>query len=98
MPSLDLLQPVLDFLVTDVRTGVNAELADTLAAGSVAVSREPRGVSPRREKAHPTSVALVPGPAETPKEIGIGWVRRSVPVRLEAVAPGGAYGLGSGSR
>jgi hypothetical protein len=89
MASADLETPTLAFLVGDsgdIRTGVNAEQANLLAAGSVYAARAPQGKEgARKANALPLVIEVTRVTSAPDRQVGPGWVERDVTYDLRIV-------------
>lgn len=85
MAAPDLYEAVMTFLdgdSGDVRAGVNNEIANALAAGSVNTARQPVGAGPRRTNPQTRGVEIVPVAPPDARQIGIDAVEQDVVVDL----------------
>lgn len=84
MASAAIWDALSAWLVTDIRTGVNAEQTNALVAGSVFIARRSTSLGARDPSTYPLSVAIVLR-GRRPEADGTGWDLVHVDVDLEIV-------------
>lgn len=85
MASSATYDALVTYIEAAVITLVNAEQTDLLVAGSVSITREPRGPGARQVNAFPVSVEIVPVGPRVTRQVGIGFeeVDHAFDLRIE---------------